>query len=57
LKPLSPKEINKDQIKMKQKRKYEKDEENNKIEIITSQKHGENGNVDPSKINTIGSLR
>jgi len=35
LKPLSPKEVNKDQIKMKQKRKSEKDDENNKTKLIT----------------------
>ena len=35
LKPLSPKEVNKDQLKMKQKRKYEKDDKNNKTGFIT----------------------
>ena len=35
LKHLSSTEVNKDQIKMKQKRKSEKDDENNKTELIT----------------------
>ena len=57
LKPLSPKEVNKDQIKMKQKRKYEKDEENNKTGLITSPNVVKIVMLIHPKITIVGSLR
>jgi len=57
LKPLSPKQVNKDQIKMQQKRKSEKDDENNKTRFITSPNVVRTVMLLRPKINTFGSLQ
>jgi len=56
MKPLSPKEENKDQIRMKQKRKYENDNENNKTGLITSSNVVKTIMLIPPKINNVVSL-
>jgi len=53
MKPLSPKEENKDQIRMKQKRKYENDNENNKTGLITSSNVVKTIMLIPPKINNV----
>jgi len=57
LKLISPKEVVKDQIKMKQKRKSEKDDENNKTGFITLPNVVKTVMLIRPKINTANTLR
>jgi len=56
LKPLSPKEVNKDQLKMKQKRKTKKEDENNKMVLSISPNVVKTVMLIRPKINNVDSL-